>query len=403
MIDRDFHKAGALRVALIGNMNNSNFAMMRYLRDLGIDAHLLRYNDEAAHFFPEHDTWEWGKWAPYIRTLPFSNGGVDSMFLKRANLLKELDGFDLYIGNGIAPVLFRKMDRILDLFIPYGDGVEFIIEHYFRWKHPRSSVVSLLRKYLMEDALKHAVKAVVTANLHSHSQNTYKRLKLNTINMPILPLYIEPRPKIVSFPQSVRDAISRMHGSNPVVFSHVSHIWKNLPVPHFMGGLGKRNNWLVQGFAQYVREASNAKALLCLFDYGRDVAETKSFTEELKIEKQVVWFPKMSRREIMCLLPYVDLGGGEFAGMYWGGCGWEFLANGVPMLHQLSNPGQYETEIPLPPFFNVQSPTEICEVLLENNRESLREKGAACRRWFNTYQGYSLAKRYVELIAQTRN
>src|SRR5439155_11704088 len=169
----------------------------------------------------------------------------------------------------------------------------------------------------------------------------------------------------------------------------------NLPVPHFMGGVGKRNNWLVQGFAEYVKAVSNSDAVLCLFEYGRDVAQTRSLVEELKIEKQVVWFPKMSRREIMCLLPYADVGGSEFAGMYWGGCGWEFLASGVPMFHQLSDPDQYEsTEMPLPPFFNVRSPTEICQVLLENDRESLRDTGGACKKWFDKYQGYSLAKRY---------
>ena len=375
--------------------------MMRYLREFGLDAHLLMYNKEAAHFHPTHDTWEWGKWAAYVRKLSFSNGGLDSLLANRASLLRQLEGFDFYIGNGIAPVLFKRMGRTLDLFIPYAEGVEFIIEHHFRWMHLKSSASSFLKKYLMESSLRSSVKAIVTANLHPHSRNTYKKLGLSPINIPILGLYVEPAPDVVSFPARVRHSINRMRSSSLVVLSHVSHFWKNLPVPHFMGGVGKRNNWLVQGFAEYVKAVSNSDAVLCLFEYGRDVAQTRSLVEELKIEKQVVWFPKMSRREIMCLLPYADVGGSEFAGMYWGGCGWEFLASGVPMFHQLSDPDQYEsTEMPLPPFFNVRSPTEICQVLLENDRESLRDTGGACKKWFDKYQGYSLAKRYVELIEQ---
>lgn len=393
-----------IRVALIGNMNNGHFAMMRYLRDLGVDAHLMIYNNEAAHFYPQNDTWEWQKWSAYVHQLPFSNGGVDSLQLGKSGLLKALDGFDFYIGNGISPVLFRKMGKTLDLFIPYGEGVEFIIEHHFRWKHPGSTAYSFVRKRMMEGALRRSVKAIVTANLHPHSQNTYERLGLHPINMPILAVYLEPRPDAGSHSQRVSVAIERMKRSSLVVFSHVSHIWKNLPVPHYMGGVGKRNDLLIQGFSEYVGKSSDSEALLCLFDYGRDVAETKSLIGELNIAKQVVWLPKMSRREIMCLLPHADIGGGEFAGMYWGGCGWEFLACGVPMLHQLSDPGRYETaEMPLPPFFNVASAEEICGVLLENDRQSLKIKGEACRRWFDRYQGYSLAKRYVELIGQIRD
>ena len=32
-----------MKVALIGNMNNNNFSIMRYFRDLGIDAHLILF------------------------------------------------------------------------------------------------------------------------------------------------------------------------------------------------------------------------------------------------------------------------------------------------------------------------------------------------------------------------
>lgn len=66
-----------MRVALIGNMNNGNFAALRHLRDQGLDAHLLMYADETAHFLPWHDTWHWQRWSPFVRTLPFTNGGIE--------------------------------------------------------------------------------------------------------------------------------------------------------------------------------------------------------------------------------------------------------------------------------------------------------------------------------------
>lgn len=36
-----------MKIGLIGNMNNNNFALMRYFRDLGADAHLLLYANDG--------------------------------------------------------------------------------------------------------------------------------------------------------------------------------------------------------------------------------------------------------------------------------------------------------------------------------------------------------------------
>jgi len=69
-----------MKIGLIGNMNNNNFAMMRYFRDLGADAHLLLYSSEGkgtlSHFTPEADTWELGRWAPFIHQTDIPNAPV---------------------------------------------------------------------------------------------------------------------------------------------------------------------------------------------------------------------------------------------------------------------------------------------------------------------------------------
>ena len=394
----------SLRVGVIGNMNNNNFATMRHLRDIGVDAQLLLYSNEAEHFYPQHDTWQWDRWSPYVRQLGVSNGGSDALLASPRKLRREFDGFDVYMGNGIAPVLFDRMGTKLDLFVPYGEGVEFIIEHAARWRRPLSSGYSWLRKTMMESALRRSVKLIGTANQHAHSQNTYRRLDLHPINLPVLALYPETRPDTVALQPGVDALVERMHSSNLVVFSHVSQIWKKLPVPHFMGGVGKRNDWLVRGFAQYRETSGNDKALLCLFEYGPDVDETRALVRQLGIQHQVAWFPMMSRRDIMSLLEHADIGGSEFAGMYWGGCGWEFLASGVPMLHQLNDAERYRaTEYGLPPFFNVHSPDDIAQVLLDHDRAALRRTGQGGRDWFDTHHGRALARRYVELLTQLRS
>ena len=388
------------RIAFIGNMNNNHFSMMRYFRDLGIDAELLMYSNEPDHFRPQNDTWDWGRWAPYVRQLPFSNGGIDSLLVAPRRVRAAFAPYDVLVGNGISPVLCQRAGRNLDLFVPYGEGIEFIVEHYFSWRRPKAGAYSWLRKTMMEKALRSTVVLTVTANQHPVAQVPVRRLGLRAVQLAIPMLYVNRSASSpVALDTTISAGVERMKGSSLVVFSHVSHIWKNLPVPHFMGGCGKRNDWLIRGFAEYLAKSGNVNALLCFVDYGRDVPESKRLIEQLKIGRNVNWFPKMSRREIMAVLPWADIGGSEFAGMLWGGCGWEFLAAGVPMLHKLDNVEMYAPQAePLPFFFNVNSPAEIASVLRTQDRDSLRRSGTESRKWFQKYQGQTLAKKFAELL-----
>lgn len=389
------------RVALIGNMNNANFAALRHLRDQGLDAHLLMYADETAHFLPQHDTWRWEQWSPFVRTLPFTNGGLDAVTARASALRPHFEGFDVFAANGFAPVFFARLGRPLDLFMPYAEGIEFIIHHAWRWNRPLSTAFSYARKRMMESALVGHVKATITANLHDQSLHTFRRLGLKPTLMPLMALYPEPMPAWATWPPGVEAQVDRLRRASLVVFSHVSHIWKNLPFPHFMGGVGKRNQWLIEGFADYVRQSGNRSALLCLFEYGVDVGASRALIAERGIEAQVAWFPLMSRRYIMGLLEHADLGGSEFAGMMWGGCGWEFLASGVPMLHMLNDVDSYASVgTPLAPFFNVASPGNIADVLLQHDRAALREHGRRARAWFDQHHGTALAGRYAVLLQE---
>ena len=86
-----------MKIAIIGNMNNNGFALMRYFRDLGADAHLLLYANDSidtlSHFKPEDDAWDYSKWAPYVHQTPIinsiytgANGVWSSLFSKSIQL-----------------------------------------------------------------------------------------------------------------------------------------------------------------------------------------------------------------------------------------------------------------------------------------------------------------------------
>ena len=113
-----------MRVALLGNTCNNNFALMRYLRDLGVDAHLLLYSNEGIegnniHYSPEYDTFHFNKWKVYIHRLPVMNGiesivgRLDKMRMppSKTFLKSAFQGYDCYIGSGISPGIFARMGK----------------------------------------------------------------------------------------------------------------------------------------------------------------------------------------------------------------------------------------------------------------------------------------------------
>ena len=94
------------RIAIIGNMNNNGFSLLRYFRDLGADAYLLTFSTDGvgnlSHFSPEADTWDIDNWKAFIRPLgmPNNSRGILMCLLSRfwpsklkKNLLSQYDLF----------------------------------------------------------------------------------------------------------------------------------------------------------------------------------------------------------------------------------------------------------------------------------------------------------------------
>ena len=73
----------AKKIGLLGNMNNNNFAIMRYLRDLRVDAHLLLLSNDGkgslSHFSAAADTTNMKKWRPFIKRISLSNHEISAL------------------------------------------------------------------------------------------------------------------------------------------------------------------------------------------------------------------------------------------------------------------------------------------------------------------------------------
>ncbi|MBS1772949.1 MAG: hypothetical protein JST82_08810 [Bacteroidetes bacterium] len=380
-----------MRVALIGNMNNNFFALMRYMRDAGIDAELLMYEGEGAHFAPENDTWEIEKWKPYIRQTNLNSGLGQYFKLSKEEIRKTFEGYDHYIGCGFTPAYFYKAGLQLDLFTPYCVGIEYT--YRITKTKPVHYLKESIEAYYQKKGLKNNTRVIGTIDEESRIKAQATGTKC--ISLPMLMLY--NKEKAINTDVELNRVIDRFKQHYPVVFSHVSHY----PLGSRTHEI-KRNDILIKAFAQFVENTSH-KPLLVLFDYGEGVSQSKQLIRDLGIEDKVIWLPLMSRKKILLLLEHVHFGGAEFGGAIWGGTGWEFMSKGVPFFQYVDMPDsefELKTKMPMPAFFNSADVDTIANTLssYSDNPEALHRAGEALTDWFNKQAGESLANKYISLV-----
>jgi glycosyltransferase involved in cell wall biosynthesis len=428
------------RIALIGNMNNNNFALMRFFRDLGADAHLLLYlNDgegNSSHFRPESDTWEFERWQPFIHRTGIPNAPVAALdfpisllmsarsrvrswvgkqdawmpAVSKKQIRAAYEGFNRYVGSGITPATMIRAGLPLHIFYPYSTGVEFVSSPWFvpRFNKRRSleaAVYALVRQRQIEGI--RASQRVLNGDVGLTEQSlTAMGVQPVRLNIPMVyNLGTMPEAPPTTKLEAVWEAVE---SCSFTVLHHSRLMWRN------PGGYtetvwreqNKNNHWLLAAFAAFVRARPGANARLLVVEYGPDVKSTKKYAAELGLNDHVLWISKMERRELMWLLSRVSVGAGEFyerPRMIWGGTGWETLASGKPLLQGFSfAPGEFETIYghPPPPLLPVRSEAEILAHLNEmaDNPERRHQIGNEARLWFDRYNGVALANQWLDLL-----
>lgn len=428
-----------MKIGLIGNMNNNNFALMRYFRDLGADAHLLLYSNDGkrtlSHFTPDADTWEIERWAPFIHQTDIPNAPIaafDFPFstvvwlwselrrlkgalgcsvgaVTQAQIRRAYRGYDRLIASGTTPATLARIDRALDLFYPYAMGVEFFGSYEFsaaaRGPMHRRFLYNALRRQQLRGLS--SARCVVSTD-REVTGNVLAQAGVPSIQQTIPMVYnLEKNPE--SPPTSVlADAHRTLQGTGVSLLHHARLMWKKRESysdeEHLLST--KNSDWLIRAFAALVAARPCLSPRLFIVEYGPDVEATKRLVEQLGVHESVTWLPKMARRELMWLLGRVSVGVGEFYNprcMIWGGTGWETLASGKPMLQGFRfEEGEFENfyGYPPPPMLQVSTEADVLKHLLfvADHADKAAEIGTRAREWFDTYNGIKLATKWLALV-----
>jgi hypothetical protein len=411
-----------MKVAFLGNMNNNAFSMMRYFHDLGVDAHLLLYTNDGAgslsHFGPEADTWEVEKWRPYIHQTAITNGyaallphpGGRTLPPTRRYLNQLFSDYDRIVGCGIAPALLNRIGRQIDIFYPYGTGVEFVGSMPDR-RALRSR--SYYRRALTRYVKRKQVQGLARARHCFNAEMSLTKQTFDEIGVPFEPLaipmvYNREQGSALNASAITSEALVRIASSNFSILSHSRLMWVYdcQYSPEVWDKRSKHNDWLLTGFSQFLKVTNETSPLLVLFEYGPDIVQTKALCDDLGISEHVLWLPKLPRKEILLLLNHVDVGVGEFSTdrrTIWGGTGWEVLASGKPLLQSLNfTEGEYVENFghPPPPILHVDSSDTIREHLCHASEapSELQRVGDQSKKWFNEHNGIRLAVRWLEAL-----
>ena len=434
-----------MKVAIIGNMNNNNFSLLRYLRDLNIEATLFLFKNDgdnfSSHFHFSSDTFEAEKWEDYIVKTKIINSRSQilgfNLFLNlylfishfilnifsknkiakntpsimgiKGYVKKLFKGFDYTIGTGITPSLFYMCGIKLDIYAPYAFGLEFF--DCFETKNLIHSS-SFLKKYMYKKLKKIQFLGIKNSKIiNTQFGVTLKTLMENKLSyFPLDYPMVYLSKKHLSLGEKKSSLTFNFCSEfDFVILSHSRHIWVKPDIINSEDWEvyeNKHNNWLIESFADLKKLYPKKKMLLILLEYGRDVEKSKRLCEELNIANSVRWLPIMDRKDILCLINKVDVVASEFytgEGVMWGGTGWETLIMGKSLILGFNFEKTSFEELfgfPPPPLFPVKTKNDLKLHLkkLIKSKKLVRENGEKNRVWFYKYNGHKIAKKWIDLL-----
>lgn len=391
----------SIRIALIGNMNNNFFAITRYLRDLGYDAHLF-YRVGMEHFQPKADTYFLG-YTGYCHEVQWLDKGFHN--INRDEVVKALNGFGFYIGQGDEAAVANSCGFNMNVYYPYGSDVYkyagLPAEYSFRDKllsFFRSNSKNRITYAQMKKGTlaKHLRNAIVNAEylLAEYTNEEFIRPmydlnfkgKFEKVPMPFI--YLKDYESLNNgFIPDVhwRTEIDQMRKAHDfILLYHGRQEWKT----YYNKFTGKNTHHLIIGFAGFIKKRPNVNACLAMVEYGNDVHSSKELVTELGIEKYVRWFPKMYRKDIMYLIKNVDLCSGEFARSYLTfGTVIEAMLMKKPVINYREDNLYTDTYSELYPSLVAREPEEIAEAIafaVDNPGEIIKMGEQACD-WVKKY------------------
>jgi hypothetical protein len=320
-----------MKVVFVGGMNNNNFAIVRYLRAQGVDAHLRLFKFDSPHFHPACDTFS-TDFMEYTEELDWQSSWIADDSL-RSRMRADLCGFDFLAGCGWLPAFAAAAGRTLDVMVPYGSDIVDCANYTLALRNlPQNLMIRYQRKGLRETRLVHMSPMIPMY------ENQIRTLMPKAERwLDGLPLIYHPE---YDFGPDVRASRSKpthwsdifeyaRESSDFMVVAHSRHYWNSpLSDPNHKG-----NDKYIRAWAAFLARNTGLKAKLVTCEYGPHVTESKKLIAQLGISDSIVWVPMLFRKDIMYGLHLCDAVLGDFTHSWTtGGVILESVVSGKPLI-----------------------------------------------------------------------
>lgn len=373
-----------IKIACVGNMNNNMFSLCRYLKFNGFDAYLI-LTSEFDHFKPQSDTFQ----------------EIDSNFVLESDLLRSdilytdkrkiyrfFEQFSFVIASGYSVAYLNYCKVKIDIVIPYGSDLYDL--PFYHEKPEYTDYFKVQRKALgkyQKSGIENA-SAVLFDYTNEDFENVIKKFSLKGVRykLPCPFIYIHefnPENKSYLLSKSKYESeILKIKSENEFVFfNHIRQSWKN-PLDEWSN---KGNDKIFRAFKSFL-EKTNVAAGLIVFEYGTDVEDSKALVKELKIETNIYWFPVSSRRDILAILSFADMGIGEVGDFSWFSYGavYEFLAMRIPVMHHRKDSIYINKVHSLYDMYSVNDEASILNSMLSayHNKEERMKIAQKSHEWY---------------------
>lgn len=388
-----------MKIACLGNMNNMMFQIGRYLLDEKHEVTFFLF-DEFEHFLPEADTFE------DINKYKIINLGwnFDTFRSVSGKTIKNLlSAFSYLIGTDVAPAYLFKAGLKLDIYFPHGsDLYEYPFFKYRNtppqlWEIP-ANIISKAQFIGIQEASVVSLDPSDEVYEKPYEQiRTKSKARISSPPFLYFKQYTEDYPKLSSLNESLKILRKQYEF---IVFQQISQDWS-------MRGtykIDKGNNHLINGFADYLKQDPkySKDSVLILMEYGGDVEKSKQLIKDLDIEKNVIWFKKMNRKDLMAVIYYSDICVGELGYREWYSYSsiMEFMAMKKPLIHHRGDNFYKAKGLDLYPMVDAKNAEQVSNTFVDyrKSKQKYVEMGVLANNWI-----LNDAKRKVDIFLELIN
>lgn len=360
-----------MKVAYLGNLGNLAYNSAKFLRQLGVDAHVFVLSGEARSFSSNplmEDSIPPDAVPPWIH-----------LWSGKSSLLKDYPffrNFDVIEAGTIIPLF-----------------LQFLVSKY---------VVHVYGSDIKE----FASSSSLSGRLQRRAYRGARMIRFGDVTM----LRWMDRfglkkwqfvPCILDVKKYVRPELQRHQDTEEFslsVFSPSRLDWtdtsgKRLSI--------KRNDLLIKAFAKFIKDGNRAE--LQMVDWGVDRRETRNLIKLLNIQDYVTILPQMKKEDLIRHYYESDVVVDQFFIASPGLVSFESMSCGKPVISYLDEEYAkvcYAGDIP--PVVNAKTEDDIYQALYKLNDESIRKSiGSAAQEWMlKHHHGTVVAKKLLDIYQQ---